>query len=218
MEGRGGFKESGDFRVSTTFSLIPHPFTNSAKFREGHYFWKQPLSNGSHRAMIHELTRTMVRMEKNQNFRQGNHRTAVLSLLDYLASVGIEYVKDPIHLYLNLAQSSHPDLSEKKDLPDFINRLADQVQSGSRKAPAWGVTAAKRLKYAERIKFAGRWHHVRRVNQIEEENALHRVFEAQRRYGTSSKEAAEAGQALRTLKMNAIENERLWSPKPGNEW
>lgn len=138
--------------------------------------------------------------------------------MDYLASIGIEYVKDPIHLYLDLAQSSHPNLSEKKDLPDFINRLADQVQAGSRKAPSGGVTAAQRLKYAERIKYAPRWHHAKRVNQIDEENAMRRVSKAEGRYGTSSKEATEAGQVLEALKKEAIENERFWSPKPGEKW
>jgi hypothetical protein len=69
LEGRGGFKESGDFRVSTGLSQVQHPLPNIFQFREGHYFWKEPLTAGSYRAMIHELTRTMVRMEKNQNFR-----------------------------------------------------------------------------------------------------------------------------------------------------
>lgn len=165
-----------------------------------------------------ELSRTMVRMEKNQNFRNGNHRTAVLTVLDYLSSVGLDYAKDPMHLYLNLAQASHPDLSEKKDLPLFIIRLANQINDAVRKAPRTGISEERRNHYAERIKDAGRWHQTKRIALVEEEQAKLVLEGARTRWGSLSGQAREAEMKLKVLKKEALENEKFWEPKTGLVW
>ena len=76
-------------------------------------------------------------------------RTAVLVLLEYLASVGILYTRDPIRIYWILAQREPEDdkYEPKSAVRDVVKEVGDSNyrQDG-------GVTDQQRQKYAQQVK------------------------------------------------------------------
>lgn len=106
------------------------------------------------KAIITEVTRTMVDMTRRQLFKQGNHRTSIVLLLDYLASIGIQYNDDPMELYLRL---HHPGSVQNEDLPEFVGMLGMRVFWSVSKSK--GVSDKMRKKYAERVKYAEQLHY-----------------------------------------------------------
>ena len=76
-------------------------------------------------------------------------RTAVLVILEYLASVGILYNRDPIRIYWILAQREPED-----DTYDPQNAVRDVVKEvgDSNYRPEGGITDEQRQKYAQQVK------------------------------------------------------------------
>ena len=76
-------------------------------------------------------------------------RTAVLIILEYLASVGILYTRDPIRIYWILAQrETENDMYDPKDaVRDVVKEVGD-----SNYRPNEGITDEQRQKYAQQVK------------------------------------------------------------------
>lgn len=76
-------------------------------------------------------------------------RTAVLVILEYLASVGILYNRDPIRIYWILAQRE-----SEYDTYDPQTAVCDVVKEvgGSNYRPNGGITDKQRQEYAQQVK------------------------------------------------------------------
>ena len=76
-------------------------------------------------------------------------RTAVLVILEYLASVGILYNRDPIRIYWILAQREPED--DTYDPQNAVRNVVKEV-GDSNYRPNEGVTDQQRQKYAQQVK------------------------------------------------------------------
>ena len=76
-------------------------------------------------------------------------RTAVLVILEYLASVGVLYNRDPIRIYWILAQRE-PEY-DTYDPKDAVRDVVKEVGDSSYRADG-GVTDGQRQKYTQQVK------------------------------------------------------------------
>ena len=76
-------------------------------------------------------------------------RTAVLVILEYLASVGVLYNRDPIRIYWVLAQRE-PEY-DTYDPKDVVRDVVKEVGDSNYRADG-GVTDGQRQKYTQQVK------------------------------------------------------------------
>jgi prophage maintenance system killer protein len=98
---------------------------NFSQVVQGNYFRYSILKDANLSTTIYEAAHSMVYMVRNQTFENGNHRTAILLLLDYLNSIGATYTADPLALYLELAD---PLRLSRAEAALFIDQLAATIE------------------------------------------------------------------------------------------
>lgn len=125
---------------------------------------------GSDRTYM-ELARTTVTMIKAQGFINGNHRTATLALLDFLAAHNIQYEEDPIQLYIDLQPSTYT----YTPIDELIPKIARKIKKSISKTTSM-TTDEIRNHYALRIKFSELMFH--RTNDYRSKmNRTHELIE-----------------------------------------
>lgn len=215
------------------------------KIKEHHYWRPENLTDGFTKgkqerdAALYELARTCVLMVRAQMFQQGNHRTAVLSLIEYLYSVGIEYKKDPIKLYLKLIPATYP-MTEMPEFTEYIyKKLNKSIHKGKRE-----MTPEIRMRYIKRCKYAEMLWHERRdgENKLKKAHtalaeATDQVDKAYEKFqevkvpgDEGAKKAAReqlyhaeiaanvAKKELKAAEKNLKDVEIEWGPKNDNDW
>ena len=117
-------------------------------------------------------------MTRRQVFRQGNHRTSIVILLDYFASVGIQYNHDPINLYLNMHQPTNIPSGQLASHTQKLEQIVLQSLARSEN----GVSEGMRKKYAGRVKYAEMLHHAEGDPNRFIKEAMQELAARQKRY------------------------------------
>ncbi|KAH8701883.1 hypothetical protein BGW36DRAFT_424181 [Talaromyces proteolyticus] len=134
--------------------------------RRGEYFKVSELNQGTgapSRTAIKELSRSAVSLADNQIFVDGNTRMAVFVILEYLASVGVLYSRDPVRIYWILARRESDE--ERYDPADAVEAVAKEVGDSTYR-PNGGVSDVKREEYAQKVKRAQNvWKRIEEINQ-----------------------------------------------------
>ncbi|KAE8153017.1 hypothetical protein BDV25DRAFT_44734 [Aspergillus avenaceus] len=119
----------------------------------GNYFKADQLKQDTgtpNDATMNEVTRSALALVDDQVFIDGNTRTSVLVILEYLATLGSLYTRDPVRIYWILAQRHS---SGRYDPAKIQQDLIKEVR-GSLFRPPGGVTSAKRVEYTQKVKDA----------------------------------------------------------------
>jgi hypothetical protein len=170
-------------------------------------------------------------MVKAQAFENGNHRTATLLCLDYLAAHGLEYLDDPTQLYIYL----HPAYYTFTDLEEFAKEVSQLLQGATSKEKR-EITKEMRTHYAFRVKFSDlMWHRTgdaRRVigrihEQIDDAQAdlYSTVASASAAKDADQEEVTAAINSARVLRKDLrdawaydAEMKSKWWPQPRGIW
>lgn len=121
-----------------------------AGVQRGYYFSPAVLNIGPTApplTALNELAKTALSIAHNQIFLDGNHRTATLAIVEYLASVGVQLRNSPARIY---------DILAKKDLvnndANTIAAVLKELKQNTK--PAGGLPASYRQSYFEAIQSA----------------------------------------------------------------
>jgi hypothetical protein len=114
-----------------------------------------------------ECARSAVSLRDSQFFIDGNHRTAILAIYEYLASVGILLTVDPAAIYIVLGRNVRKGSAADNDA--LVIEL-ERLMRSKWNRPENGVSEAMRREYADKAK------------QIPVSNVTVGVFEALRKF------------------------------------
>ena len=173
----------------------------------------QKLTNNARNKMFDELARTIIAMVKSQIFREGNHRAAVLTLMDYLAVLGIQYKADPVILYLELTPATWRQTDRVRLAKKISKLLSNSVEKKSMRS-----TPEVRAAYAGRIKTADMIHNWRRHAEYRREQANDVREKAQIKLQAAIKEATAAQAVVSRAAKWGEDLKRVAAPKKDNKW
>lgn len=153
-------------------------------------------------------------MVSAQMFQQGNHRTSVVMILDFLASHGVRYKLDPMHLYLGLRPAFN---NPKLDVNAFAKEVGLWLRKGIDKKSK-SVSTTERERYTYRIKGAELFHYANADNAVDMKRAYDRIEKAQDGLDEAITEAKASIQGLEEVKKRCADRLEKWSPKQGEDW